>query len=297
MSTEPTRAFSSPTAGDALLSAEDHDRGAAGMTYVYPVVSRRAGGVSIGINLNVNNACNWRCIYCQVPDLKRGGPPPIDMARLRIELREMLSAVVEGDYLVRHVPEDMRRLHDIALSGNGEPTSAVEFPEVIGIIGDAMRDFDLIGRIAPVLISNGSLMHKTYVRTGLTRLAALGGEVWFKFDRATESGMRDINGTAISLARVRRNLGIAAEHSPTWLQTCVFALDGAPPSEVEIQAYLDFLRSLRSSGMRLRGVLLYGIARPVMQAERNRLGHVSESWLLEFAARIEAVGYPCRRYP
>lgn len=280
-----------------LLSTEDHDRGAAGMTYVYPVVSRRAGGVSIGINLNVNNACNWRCIYCQVPDLKRGGPAPIDMARLRAELREMLSALVDGDYMVRHVPKDMRRLHDIALSGNGEPTSAAEFPEVIELIGDAMRDFGLIGRISPVLISNGSLMHKSYVKDGLTRLAALGGEVWFKLDRATESGMRAINGTTISLARVRRNLGIAADRCPTWLQTCVFTLDGLPPTEPEIEAYLDVLRGLHASGTPLHGVLLYGLARPVMQVERSRLGRVSEAWLLGLADRIEAAGYPCRRFP
>jgi hypothetical protein len=63
-----------------LLKTEDHSRDSAGMRYVYPVVSRRAGGVSVGINLNPNNACNWRCIYCQVPGLTRGGPPPIDLA-------------------------------------------------------------------------------------------------------------------------------------------------------------------------------------------------------------------------
>ena len=45
-----------------LLDSTDHSRDSAGMTYVYPVVSRRAGGVSIGMNLNPNNACNWRCI-------------------------------------------------------------------------------------------------------------------------------------------------------------------------------------------------------------------------------------------
>ena len=49
-----------------MLTTTDHDRGSAGLTYVYPVISRRSGGLSIGINLNPNNACNWRCIYCQL---------------------------------------------------------------------------------------------------------------------------------------------------------------------------------------------------------------------------------------
>lgn len=40
------------------LSVHDQSRDSAGLRYVYPVVSRRAGGVSVGINLNVNNACN-----------------------------------------------------------------------------------------------------------------------------------------------------------------------------------------------------------------------------------------------
>ncbi len=61
------------------LSTTDHSRDGAGLSYVYPVVSRRAGGVSVGINLNTNNACNWRCIYCQVPDLVRGAAPPVDL--------------------------------------------------------------------------------------------------------------------------------------------------------------------------------------------------------------------------
>ena len=61
------------------------------MTYVYPVVSRRAGGVSIGINLNPNNACNWRCVYCQVPDLKRGAAPAIELKKFTASLRIQLT--------------------------------------------------------------------------------------------------------------------------------------------------------------------------------------------------------------
>jgi len=70
-----------------LLSTTNHGRDDAALRYVYPVVSRRAGGVSVGINLNPNNACNWRCIYCQVPDLTRGAAPAIDLTILEAELR------------------------------------------------------------------------------------------------------------------------------------------------------------------------------------------------------------------
>ncbi|MCG8997432.1 radical SAM protein, partial [Laribacter hongkongensis] len=57
------------------LTPHDHSRNSAGFQYVYPVLSRRAGGVSVGINLNPNQACNWRCIYCQVPGLVRSQAP------------------------------------------------------------------------------------------------------------------------------------------------------------------------------------------------------------------------------
>ncbi len=106
----------------AVLRTDDHARDSAGFTYIYPVVSRRAGGVSIGVNLNPNNACNWACVYCQVPDLQRGGPPPINLAQLEDELRAMLTQIVHGDFMQTRVPENARRINDVAFSGNGEPT-------------------------------------------------------------------------------------------------------------------------------------------------------------------------------
>ena len=105
------------------LSTTDHSRDSAGLRYVYPVVSRRAGGVSIGINLNTNNACNWRCIYCQVPELARGTAPAVDLVLLEKELDGFLHELQHGDFMQR-VPVEARRINDIAISGNGEPTSA-----------------------------------------------------------------------------------------------------------------------------------------------------------------------------
>ena len=95
----------------AELTTTDHRRDRAGLTYVYPVVSRRAGGLSVGVNLNPNQACNWRCIYCQVPGLVRGSAPSIDVARLETELRGFLGDVLGGDYLATHVPAAVRRLN------------------------------------------------------------------------------------------------------------------------------------------------------------------------------------------
>jgi len=229
-----------------VLNIYDHDRDSAGMTYVYPVISRRAGGVSVGINLNTNNACNWRCIYCQVPDLKRGSAPEVDLEKLAGELRSFLRELLQGDFMQRRVPAEARRLNDIALSGNGEPTSAKEFAQVVDLIGEIMAEFDLIGNVKLVLITNGSLIQRAKVKEGLRRMASLGGEVWFKMDSATANGARRINSTRQTVEKMHDNLRTAALLCPTWLQTCVFEFDGQPPADVEREAYLKFIGRLRA---------------------------------------------------
>lgn len=279
------------------LTPRNHDRDSAGMTYVYPVVSRRAGGVSVGINLNPDNACNWACVYCQVPNLRRGSAPEINLAQLETELRAMLSAILHGDFMQTRVPEGARRLNDIALSGNGEPTSAKAFPHVVELIGRVMADFDLAGKIKLVLITNGSLADRPRVQDGLKKMAALNGEVWFKFDRATASGMRSINQTRISPARQFERLAVAAHLCPTWLQTCMFALDGAPPSDAEQAAYLSAVERIRMQQIPLQGVLLYGLARPSMQPQASRLSALPVAWLEAFAGKIRAAGLPVKVSP
>ncbi len=274
------------------LTPRNHDRDSADMTYVYPVVSRRAGGVSVGINLNPNNACNWACVYCQVPDLQRGTAPAIDLAQLERELRALLTHILHGDFMQTRVPEGSRRLNDIALSGNGEPTSAREFPEVIDLVGRVMADLDLTGKIKLVLITNGSLVDRPRVQAGLARMAALQGEVWFKFDRATSAGMRTVNQTRISPEKQLERLALAARLCPTWLQTCVFAIDGSAPAASETTAYLDMLVRIRALQIPLQGVLLYGLARPSMQPQAARLSALPAAWLEEFAAAIRATGFP-----
>jgi hypothetical protein len=291
----------------ATLTPLNHDRDSAEMTYVYPVVSRRAGGVSVGVNLNPNNACNWACIYCQVPGLQRGTAPGINLALLEAELRAMLTDIVHGDFLQTRVPESARRLNDIALSGNGEPTSAKAFPQVIELIGRVMADFDLVGKIKLVLITNGSLIDRPRVQYGLRKMTALNGEVWFKLDSATASGMRAINQTRIAPEKQYQRLALAARLCPTWLQTCVFARDSQglsdkgqhsqPPTDEEQRAYLALVRRIRQDKLPVRGVLLYGLARPSMQPGAEHLAALPAAWLEGFADRIRKAGLDVKVSP
>jgi len=282
---------------DKPLSTINHDRDSAALCYVYPVVSRRAGGVSVGINLNTNNACNWRCIYCQVPDLTRGTAPPVDLTVLENELRGFLNELLHGDFMHSRVPEGARRINDIALSGNGEPTSSAEFVQVMAIIARVRREVALPETVKTVLITNGSLLYRSAVQQGLRDMAKLNGEVWFKLDRASEAGMQLINDTHTSMNKVRDNLIAAIACCPTWLQTCWFALDSAAPSRQDEDDYLEFVSALLQDGHKLQGVLLYSLARPSMQAEAPRLSALPAEQLQAFADRIGKLGLPVKVSP
>jgi len=80
-----------------------HERRWRDNRYVYPVVSRRSGGISVGINLNPDKACNFDCIYCQVD---RRIPPAVrrvDLDILEKEIDRVLEAERDGS-LYEHPP-------------------------------------------------------------------------------------------------------------------------------------------------------------------------------------------------
>lgn len=273
-----------------MLSVEDHNRFQEGFEYVYPVVSRRAGGLSLGINLNTNNACNWRCIYCQVPDLIRGAPPPVDLEVLEEELSVFLSQILSGSYLEDQVPKGQRRLNDIAFSGNGEPTSAPNFADAVKTIHGVRLRANVPEAVKTVLITNGSLMHQHKVMKGVRDLAGINGEVWFKIDRATVEGAQLINDTKINKPRIMSNLEASAKACPTWIQTCLFKLDGLHPADSDLDAYVQLIGEAVAKGIPFKGILLYGLARKSHQPESARLSKLDDGWLNAFAYRLRDLG-------
>lgn len=273
------------------LSTTDHSRDVAGLKYVYPVISRRAGGLSIGINFNTNNACNWRCIYCQVPNLIRGAAPPADLALLEQELRFFLDQVLLGDFFERFgVPEAQRVVKDIAISGNGEPTSLREFAEAVSLIGQIAESKGVLANSGFVLITNGSLMHQTKVQEGIRQLNRYGGEVWFKLDSATKAGRQAVNNCLDSDEKVIEHLRVCAGLCRTKLQTCLLDYRQYPWSEKERQAYLEFLDRIRHE-IKLEEILLYSIARQSRQPEASDLVAINQEAMRQFAKRIEQLGY------
>ncbi|QFY44452.1 radical SAM protein [Candidatus Methylospira mobilis] len=272
----------------SALTIDNHDRDRAGLTYVYPVLSRRSGGLSVGINLNPNNACNWRCIYCQVPGLTRGSAPVTDIPLLERELKTFLTSVIDGDFYEKfQVPEAQRSIRDIAISGNGEPTSSPVFDQVITAIGRVCMALQPGADVARVLITNGSLISRAAVRLGLAEWGKQGGEIWFKIDSATQSGVRAINDVTLSTNTILGNLAIAADCCSVWIQTCLFnRSDEKIDRNREKQAYVELLQSALDKGVKLQGVLLYGPARPAMQPECAIITPLASDAILAFAEAV-----------
>lgn len=275
----------------SILSTTNHNRDAVGLTYVYPVLSRRAGGLSIGINFNTNNACNWRCLYCQVPDLKLGSAPELDFQVLEQELRGFLADVLQGDFFERYgVAENNRIIKDIAMSGNGEPTSVKDFAAAVELIGQIATEFGVFKRSKFVLITNGSLMHHARVQAGLKVLHDYGGEVWFKFDSATDGGRKTLNNAEQSAQKALENLQICAEICSTKLQICLITTPDPLFMQHEQRMLLGMLKAIRES-IHIQELLIYTIARPSLQPEASLISKCSEQVMNDFADTARGLGY------
>lgn len=273
------------------LTSNDHSRDSVGLKYVYPAMSRRSGGLSIGINFNSNNACNWRCIYCQVPDLMRGTAPEMEFDVLEKELRLFLNDVLHGDFYERfEIAPELRVIKDIAISGNGEPTSLVGFEKAIALIGEIATELGVFPSANFVLITNGSLMHQNKVQMGLKRLHQYNGQVWFKLDSATEAGRKTINNTDQSAQKALAGLISCVQLCRTKLQTCVLNYQGQGLIESEKTAYLALLTQIKNQTS-VSEVMLYTIARPSFQPEAVDITKLDAQTMNEFASEIRQIGF------
>ena len=67
----------------------------------------------------------------------------IDLQRLEDELDRMVESVASGrifeEARFRNTPPQLRRLNDIALSGDGEPTASANFEQAVEICAEIRR--------------------------------------------------------------------------------------------------------------------------------------------------------------
>lgn len=244
---------------------ESHPRSFESNRYVYPVVSRRSGGISIGVNLNLDKICNFNCVYCQVDRTEMGEKEFVELDRLVTELDAMVGLVVSGriydEPRFAQTPEAFRRLNDVAFSGDGEPTTYRNFDEVVAACAEIRRRHKLDG-VKLVLITNASMFHRTAVQRGLATLDANNGEIWAKLDAGTEAYYRLIIRSAIRFQQILDNLLLAARVRPIVIQSLFMRVHGNPPPQEEQEAYCDRLREIVAAGGQIKLVQLHTIARP-----------------------------------
>ena len=265
---------------------QDHRRNWRRNHYVYPVISRRARGLSIGVNLNPDKVCNFNCVYCEVNRRSPAVQRRVDLGLLRQELDAMLDLALGGElwldpYFVA-VPAELRRLNDIAFSGDGEPTTLPNFAQAVQAVADAkaargLRDVKI------VLISNATRFHTQAFAQAVPILQANNGEVWAKLDAGTEPHYRAVNRSGVPFAQVLQNITQLARTMPIVIQSMFLVLDGQPPAPAELEAYVGRLRDILAAGGQIKHIQVYTVARPPATAVASAL---SDSELDAIARRI-----------
>ena len=152
----------------------------------------------------------------------------------------------------------------------------------------SIRDEAGLSEVPIRLITNGSLVHRPEVQDALKALSRAGGEVWFKVDGGTQEDIARINGVDIKPQAHAHRLALCASLCPTWVQTCLFRWDGASPTQAFMDAYMDILKTAGTAS--LKGILLYGVARPSFQPEAVHLQRLSPEELEAIATRLRDEG-------
>ena len=248
------------------------------------------------MNLNPDGACNFDCVYCCVDRTQPREVPPVDVAILGEELREMLDAAADGSIYTsppfENVPAELRRLNDIAFSGDGEPTACPVFYDCVKLAAEELKTREWMD-VKLVLITNSTLLDRPRVIQTLEILDRSNGEIWAKLDAGTEDYYRLIERTKVPLKRVLENILATGRKRPIVIQSMFLRYDGKPPSDAEIDAYARRLQDLMSQGCRIKSVHLYTVARSVADARATAL---SDAELDLVASRLTDVMVPVERF-
>lgn len=258
----PPEAVDSAESGRSVF--QQHSRLFEDNRFVYPVVSRRSQGVSVGVNLNPDKVCNFDCIYCQVNRRTESETRFVEMQQLLTELESVLQLVSSGE-LFRHpkfvsTPDHLRRLNDIAFSGDGEPTTFRNFDEIIERAAEIKRQ-QISDDVRMVLITNASMFHREHVKRGLELLDQNNGQIWAKLDAGTENYYKLIERTTIPFRRILENITAAATVRPLVIQSLFMNVNGVPPDDAEILAFCERLQEVTTAGGTLELIQIYTVAR------------------------------------
>ena len=267
----------------------DHSRNWYDNVYVYPVISRRSEGLSIGINLNPDKVCNFNCIYCQVDRSIPSTVHRVDLERLGDELDAMIRLAASGELFrggpLAMTPPSLRTMRDIAFSGDGEPTASPVFLEAVQLAARLRKDHAL-DTVRLRVITDAAFLGKQRVKEALSILHANNGEIWAKLDAGTEEYFRIVNRAHVPLAGILENILQTARKWPVVIQSLWMKIHDRQLPEKEVDAFACRLKEIVEGGGKLQLIQIYTVAR--LTAE-NYVTALEERQLEEIAHRVRAV--------
>ena len=269
--------------GNSVLS--EHSRQFERLRFAYPVVSRRSRGLSLGLNVNPDKACNFDCPYCQVDRSVAPRDKSVDFSAMAAEVDELVAIAASGE-IWQHprfadTPPPMRRLNDIAFAGDGEPTTYAR-------LGDALKAASNLRAahgqpdLKLILITNATRLAEPTVIEALEALKRGPYEIWAKLDAGTQPWFEKVNGTGVPLRQIVRGIASCASKFEVTIQSLFPTLNGAGPSDDEIGAYIGRLQEIGKSA-KLKLIQVYTTAR---KPADSIVGMLSDVRIDEIAARV-----------
>jgi wyosine [tRNA(Phe)-imidazoG37] synthetase (radical SAM superfamily) len=253
--------------------------------YVYVVISPRARGLSVGLDLSPSRVCNFDCVYCEVNRKQPVRAQGLEVEVMAAELERTLDFIRSG-HLRRmpafsHLPQELLELRHVAISGDGEPTLCPEFDEVIQAVV-RLRALGSFPFFRLVLVTNATGLHLAPVQHGL-KYFTTEDEVWLKLDAGTQEYMNRVNRPHFRLEQVMSNIASLGRQRPVIIQSLFPLIEGSEPPDGEIQAYAQRLVELKQGGAQIDLVQIYSAGRPTM----NRLcGHLPLKSLSRIAQQV-----------
>jgi histidinol dehydrogenase len=224
---------------------------------VYPVYSRRSGGLSVGINLVPDQkCCPFDCPYCEVFPFSTNAV--FSLEQMEEDLRSVITDAGE-----RSIP-----VMDICFSGNGEPSLSPNFPAALEL-ATSIRS-GLVPSAKLVLITNGAGLLQPEIFSLLREAAInLALDIWLKLDAGTSGWYQLINRTGIPHDKLIAKIKEFAALAPFTIQAMLCAVDGKAPPSDEARAWENLLLALAAiadgaavASGGIRKIQIYGKARP-----------------------------------